>query len=272
MTLHEYPDLEQRSDQWLALRCGMVTASVVRELVTTKARGAVDFACPPCGAIALEPCRSKRTGAPIATLHPERIAIAKADDSPPVLVLADNETTRALAAFLAAERIAGVDPDGTFVNRDMFRGVMAEAPAREKYAEHYGTEVTECGFLVLEEDGCSIGYSPDGLVGGDGLVEIKAPRQKGHLLTAVSGTVPAEHIAQIQTGLLVSGRKWCDFVSYSGGMRMWVARVTPDPDWFAAIRRAVSEFEKAIEQMVSDYLAAVEGFPMTERLDLEVVI
>jgi hypothetical protein len=77
--------------------------------------------------------------------------------------------------------------------------------------------------------------------------------------------VPSENIAQIQCGLLVSGRKWCDYVSFSGGMHLWVTRVYPDPQWFEVITAAAVEFEKAAEQMASDYLAAVEGLPLTER-------
>jgi hypothetical protein len=273
MTLTTYMDLEQRSDEWLKLRCGMVTASIVGQLVTTKARTAADFDCSGCGSLAGFPCQSKRTGGPIATLHPERTAAAKADTSPPVLTLADNETVRGVAAFLAAERIAGIDPDSAYMTNDMFRGVMAEAPARAKYSEHHGgIEVVECGFMVLEQDGYSIGYSPDGLVGGDGLLEIKSPRQKTHVLTVVDGEVPAAHMAQIQTGLLVSGRSWCDFISYSPGLRMWPKRVLPDPAWFGAINAAARGVERVIEQLLDDYEAATRFFPMTERLDLDTEI
>lgn len=272
MTLHAYMDLEQRSVEWLELRRGLVTASVVGQLVTTKQRTAVNFDCPSCDALSNGPCRSRRTGEPILSIHAERTAVAKSDQSPPVLTAADNETTKGLAAFLAAERIAGIDPDGTYVTHDMFRGVIGEAPAREKYAEHYAVKVTECGFMVHEGPSYSIGYSPDGLVGDDGLIEIKSPRQKGHLLNAVGGTVPTEHMAQIQAGLLVSGRSWCDFVSYSGGMRLWVKRVLPDLDWFHAIHAAVAALEVEINRLVVAYHEAVDGFPMTERLDLDLEV
>jgi hypothetical protein len=266
MTLTVYEDLEQRSEEWLNLRCGMVTASIVGQLVTTKAKTAIDFDCPACDTTAGLPCLSKRTGQPIATLHPERTTVAKADDSQPVLVMADNETVRNLAAVLAAERIAGPDPDAQLGGRDIWRGIDSEPYARDKYAEHYRTEVTEVGFMVLDGDGFKIGVSPDGLVGDDGGIEIKAPRQKGHLLTAVSGEVPASHVAQIQTALLVSGRDWWDYASFHGGMSLWVKRVYPDPDWFNAITAAVREFETTVAQMVADYHAAVEGFPMTDPL------
>jgi hypothetical protein len=80
-------------------------------------------------------------------------------------------------------------------------------------------------------------------------------------------------MAQIQCGLLVSGRKWLDYVSYSGGMHLWVTRVYPDPRWFAAIGAAVAAFEKNAEQMVSDYLSAVDGLPMTDRIiELEMAL
>lgn len=263
LTVHE---VEQRSDEWLDLRTGIATASVVGQLVTTKARTAIDFTCPACEAVASEACKSKRTDAPIATMHPERTAVAKADTSPPVLTLADGQTVRDLAAYLAAERIAGIDPDGTFVNRDMWRGISIEEPARKLYAKHFGVTVTECGFLVRDEGDYKIGVSPDGLVGDDGGLEIKSPRQRGHLLTAVSGVVPAAHMAQIQTALLVSGRAWWDFMSYSPGMKPWVKRVLPDPDWFLAIHAAVAELETTIARLVDEYMDATAAFPVTDRL------
>jgi hypothetical protein len=266
LTTYSAEDYPQRSPQWLELRRGMVTASTVGQLVTTKQLTAIDFACPACETTARESCRSKRTGTPIATLHPERAEVARADDSPPVLVLADNETTRSLAAVLAAERIAGVDPDNQLGGRDIWRGMDSEPYARDAYAQHYGVEVTEVGFMTLACDGYTIGLSPDGLVGADGGLEVKAPRQKGHLLNAVNGVVPAEHVAQIQTALLVTGRDWWDLVSFHGGMRLWVKRVYPDPDWFAAIHYAVSEFQKTVARMVTDYYAATAGFPLTEPL------
>lgn len=217
MTLTEYHDLEQRSDEWLDLRCGMVTASIVKNLVTPK------------------------------TIKP-----------------ASNDDTRALVALIAAERITGF-ADPTYTTADMWRGIDSEPYAVAKYEEHYGVQVATCGFMVREWD-YKIGYSPDGLVGVDGLIEVKSPRQKNHLTTVVSGEVPAEHMAQIQTGLLVSGRVWCDYISFHGGMHMWVKRVTADERWFEAILTAVDAFEVDVWALTAKYEAAVAGFPMTERL------
>lgn len=219
MTLHEFTDMLQRSDEWYAARCGIVTASVVSRLIT-----------------------------------PAKKQTAK------------NDQARGITAAIVAERITGfVDP--TWKSLDMWRGMEEESRAAEIYAEHYAP-VTPCGFMVCDDWGFSIGCSPDGLVGDDGLIEVKCPRAKGHLQTILADEVPAEHMPQIQAGLLVSGRDWCDYVSYFGGMPLWRKRVTPDPEWAAAIVTAAGEFEGHAKQMVAKYRAAVRGLPKTERVEL----
>jgi hypothetical protein len=221
VTLIELPDLIQGSEEWLAQRRGMVTASVVGKLVTAK------------------------------TIKP-----------------ASNDDSRALIALLVAERITGlVDP--VWVNDDMLRGQMEEPRARDKYAEHYGVGVRTTGFMVREEDGWRLGYSPDGLVGDDGLIEVKAPRAKTHLRTILADEVPAYHMPQCQAGLLVTGREWLDFISFCGGMPMFTKRVLPDQRWFDAIQAAVEQFETTAAEMVAAYEAATEGLPMTERVDFD---
>jgi predicted phage-related endonuclease len=216
--LQVFNDLEQGSDEWHAARRGIVTASVVGLLITTK------------------------------TLKP-----------------AANDTSRGLAAQLVAERITGyTEPMQT--SRDMERGTLDEPYAREVYSERYAP-VAEVGFMVREFDGYKIGYSPDGLIGDDGLIEIKSRKQKIQLKAFLDDEVPAENMAQIQCGLLVSGRDWCDYVSYCGGMPLYVKRVFPDPAWHEAIVAAVSEFENNAAQMIDKYLAATEGNPPTERID-----
>lgn len=222
--LHELPDLVQGTDEWHAQRRGLVTASVVGQLVTAK------------------------------TLKP-----------------ASNETSRGLTALLVAERITG-HTDPTYLSDDMIRGVEDEPRARMKYSEHHAP-VRETGFMVRDDWGFKIGYSPDGLVSDDGLIEVKSRRQKVHLATILADEVPAENVAQLQCGLLVSGRDWIDYVSYCGGMPLYVKRILPDPRWAEAIVAAVEQFEKTSEQMVSDYLERVDGLPTTERpIDLEMVI
>lgn len=180
--------------------------------------------------------------------------------------VAANDYSRGLTALLVAERITG-HTEPTFVNADMWRGIEDEPRAIEKYAEHYKVPVEPCGFMVRDFGGQVLGFSPDGLVGDDGLVEVKSRRQKKHLLTILNDAVPDENMAQIQAGLLVSGRNWCDYISYCGGMPMWVKRIKPDADWFAAITAAVLAFEERAAEMVAAYETATKGLAATERAD-----
>lgn len=192
--------------------------------------------------------------------------------TPKTIKPASNPDSRALAAQLVAERITGWSEE-PYVSHDMLRGSLDEPVARALYAEHYAP-VAEVGFMVRDDWGFKIGYSPDGLVGDDGLIEIKSRRPRQHLATILAGEVPAENMAQIQCGLLVSGRQWCDYISYCGGMPMWVTRVEPDPRWHEAILAAVAQFEQVAAEMIAAYEVAVAGFPMTERstYDMDVVI
>jgi hypothetical protein len=223
-TLIELPDLEQGTEEWHDQRRGIVTASVVGQLVTTK------------------------------TLKP-----------------ASNDVSRGLTRLLVAERITGwTDP--TYVSDDMLRGIEDEPRARDKYAEHYAP-VRETGFMIREDNGVKLGYSPDGVVGDDGLIEVKSRRQKKHLETILADEPPAENMAQMQCGLLVSGREWCDYISYCGGMPLWVKRVYPHPHWFDAILAAVDAFEVNAAEMIRIYGERTVGLPMTERvIEMEMVI
>lgn len=217
MSLKVFKDLEQGSDEWYAARCGIVTASVVGQLVT------------------------------------------------PTLKTANNDTSRGLTMALVAERITGhVEPTQT--SRAMERGTLDEPYARAIYSEHHAP-VTELGFMVRNFGDFLIGFSPDGLVGDDGLIEIKSRAQKIQLKTVLANEVPAENMAQIQAGLLVSGRSWCDYVSYCGGMALWTKRVEPDERWQEAILAAVGAFENNALDITVQYLEAVAGLPETERID-----
>ena len=218
MSLHLINNVEQGSDEWLAMRRGMVTASVVGQLITAK------------------------------TIKP-----------------AANDYSRALTLNLVAERITG-HTEPVFVNADMMRGNMDEPIARDLYSGYKALAV-EIGFMVRDDWGFQIGYSPDGLVGDDGLIEIKSRRAKKHLSTILADQVPIENMAQIQAGLLVSGRDWLDYVSFSGGLPLYVKRVKPSGRWFDAIVEAVAMFETNAAEMATTFAERTAGMPLTERID-----
>jgi hypothetical protein len=194
--------------------------------------------------------------------------------TPKTIRPADNPESRSLTTLLAAERITGwTEP--TYISDDMLRGLDDEPRAREKYAEHYAP-VTEAGFMVEDRWGFKIGYSPDGLVddhGYDGLIECKSRRAKIQLATILADEVPIENMAQLQCGLLVSGREWVDYVSYCGGMPLYVKRVHSDQKWFDAIIEAVSTFEQNVADMIRVYEDAIIGLHTTERtIEQEITI
>lgn len=267
MSLTVYRDLEQRSEPWYQARCGLVTASVVARLITVSAPAAIAYACPECAAAPEMPCVSLRNGGPIKTTHSQRVSVAtdRADSAPPILTVADNDTSNGILTILAAERITGRCED-TPTTGDMWRGIVAEPFARDAYADHRRVSVEEVGLMVRTFDGVRLGYSPDGLVGDDGLIEVKAPRAKGHIDTVLNGEIPSAYMAQLQTALLVSGRPWIDYVSFHGGLHLWVKRVEPDADWQSAILAALDHAEAAITDRIARYTLATEGLPLTEPL------
>jgi putative phage-type endonuclease len=212
-------EIEQGTDEWHALRRGVITASAISKLLT-------------------------------ATYKP-----------------ANNDTSRALLYQLLAERILG-ESDSGFYNDDMARGHLLEPYARDLYAEHRAP-VTECGFVTLTTPAGVLGYSPDGLVGDEGLIEIKCPRPKTHLRSLLTGDFPAEYYAQVQTGLAVTGRRWCDYISYAPGLPLFVERCLPAPAVIAAIFAAHEAAEQQLAVLMADFEAAAARYPATEPIQPE---
>lgn len=183
---------------------------------------------------------------------------------------ADNKTSRAHAYELLAQRLTGiVEPH--YISDDMLRGQFDEVEARKLYSESYAP-VTEVGFVTLDCGGFTLGYSPDGLVNDDGLIEIKSRRHKYQIETIITDTVPEDYMLQIQMGMLVSGRKWCDFISYSGGLPMYVKRVSADADIQEKIIAVASEFECRIKELATNFEDKSQGLLPTERKEVELVI
>ena len=163
----------------------------------------------------------------------------------PTLKAASNDKERGHLYELLAQRITRyVEP--RYVGDAMLRGMDDEVDARELYAKHYAP-VEIVGFVTNDKWGFTLGYSPDALVGDDGQVECKSRNQKYQIRTLVDyvsvETIDPDFMIQVQTGLLVSERAWCDLVSYCGGLPMATVRVYPDEKVQAAILDAASAFE-----------------------------
>jgi len=177
------------------------------------------------------------------------------------LKIASNDKERAYLYELLAQRITGyVEPQ--YVSDAMLRGQDDEIDALALYAKTYG-EIDRVGFMTNDKWGFTIGYSPDALVGDNGLVECKSRSQKWQIRT-LTEFVPNEAIdpdfmIQCQTGLLVSERDWVDLVSYCGGLPMATVRVFQDAKVQEAIINAVTVFESKLSDRLATYNAIMQS-------------
>jgi putative phage-type endonuclease len=163
-------------------------------------------------------------------------------------------------AQLVAERLTGA-PAETFSNAAMQWGTDTEAEARDAYQVHALCSVIEVGFADHPVIPMS-GASPDGLVGDDGLVEIKCPNTATHIDTLLGKKVPAKYQAQIQWQLACTGRAWCDFVSYDPRlpetMRLFAQRVERDDAMIAELEAEVTAFLTEVTETVAALQSAYE--------------
>lgn len=196
----------------------------------------------------------------------------------PTLKKASNKEERLHLYELAAQRISEfVEPQ--YVSDSMLRGQVEEVEARREYAAHFAP-VEEVGFVVNRRWGFPIGCSPDGLVGDDGLIEVKSRCQKYQVQTIVehvpAGTIPADFVLQCQTALLVTERDWLDFISYCGGLPMAVIRVWPDEAVHAVIVEAATAFEERMAVKLAIWLDTLDSparlIPTERMMEQEMVI
>lgn len=165
-----------------------------------------------------------------------------------------------LLATLAVERITGQCVE-TFINAAMIRGNDLEPPARTKYEAVRGVLVEEVGFVESEELDC-VGVSPDGLIGSDGLLEIKCPAAMAKHLEALrtgGASVYAEYRWQVQGQLWVAYRAWCDVVSFDprwpDGLQLAIHRVFRDEAAIDELRVACAAGDLEVQSILSDLLA-----------------
>ena len=181
----------------------------------------------------------------------------------PTLKIADNDKTRIHLYELMAQRITGhVEPQ--YVSDDMLRGINDEVKAKIIYSEKYST-VVETGFVTNDFLGFPIGFSPDGLIDDDGLIECKSRRQKFQVQTIANNEMPKDYLIQVQTGLMVTDRSYCDFVSYCGGLPLFVQRIYADVLIQKAIIEAAISFEDKLQEKLAEYQKIASTLFMTER-------
>ena len=205
-----------------------------------------------------------------AEWHQLRLGIITASEMnkilTPTLKIANNKDVRTQFYELAAQRITQYTEE-QFVSYAMERGQLEETDAAIAYEQHHAP-VQKCGFVINESLGFPIGFSPDRLVGDDGFIEVKSRMAKyqvqtilEHLGELSEPPIPTEFMLQVQTGLFVTGRGWCDFLSYSNGLNMVSIRVYPQEEYESAIIQAATEAENKIVELVAKYHETVADNP-----------
>ncbi len=152
-------------------------------------------------------------------------------------------------AQLVCERLTGQVAE-SFTSAAMQHGTDTEPQARAFYEMESGNTVAECGF-VDHTDLPMSGASPDGLIGDDGLVEIKCPQPAKHLALLTGANIDKGYLYQMQWQMECTGRAWCDFVSFSPAfppdLQIEIRRVNRDETLLAEIRNAVREISVCVE-------------------------
>lgn len=223
-----HTDIVQGSEEWHAIRCGLLTASEMKYIITPK-----------------------------------------------TLQYASNDKERAHLYELAAQRVTGyVEPH--YVSDDMLRGTGDELDAKIIYNEKYAP-LQDVGFITNNTFGFMLGFSPDALVGDDGLVECKSRRQRFQFQTIAENAMPDDFKIQVQTGLLVSGREWCDFISYCGGMLMMTLRIYRDSIVQQAIVEAATAFHEKLETLLGKYAGMITDpaarlIPTERKIEQEITL
>jgi len=191
-------EMEQRSPEWLAARCGIPTASNFDKIITTKG----------------EPSKQAQK----------------------------------YLYQLAGERVTGFQEE-TYQNGAMQRGIEMEAEAIEFYELVKDVKVQRVGICYPNEDK-KFSCSPDGLVGDKGLIEIKCPMLATHVGYLLADDMPSDYFQQVQGQLLVTGREWCDFLSYSPGLKPLLIRVMRDEPFLKKLEAELAAFCQQLETIV----------------------
>jgi hypothetical protein len=148
---------------------------------------------------------------------------------------------------LAGELLSG-ERENCYQSADMLRGTELESEARLVYEMENEVEVVVPGFQLAS---CGLyGGSADGLVGSDGMIEIKCPKASTHIEYLESGKLPSTYFQQVHGYMLIYSRQWCDFFSYFPGIKPFQVRVYPDTKFQEKLHGELVKFCEALKKLV----------------------
>lgn len=236
----------QGESEWYAARCGRITASCFADAVSTvgglteqqaKYVAAVQGGATEKDAAAIAGYKA----APSAECVKRALAGERTEDF--------SDTAKRYAADLSLERISRQPHGEPFKTWVLERGHKMEEAARRQYEGRTGSFVTEAGICLTDDE--IFGYSTDGLVDDDGLIEIKAPVDSIKIRDMWLTGDTSEYDHQMQGGMWVTGRKWCDFIMYVPdlapvGKDLFVKRVFRDDGFIDVMVQQLNQFEKLV--------------------------
>jgi putative phage-type endonuclease len=159
-------------------------------------------------------------------------------------------------AQLVCERLTG-EKGESFTNAAMQHGTDTEPLARAAYEALKDVLVDEVGFVPHTSIQMA-GASPDGLVGDDGLLEIKCPNTATHIETLLSQTVPGKYNTQMQFQMACTGRSWCDFVSFDNRLpaelQLFVKRVPRDNMYIRLMEEEIVKFLNELDIKIAQLM------------------
>lgn len=183
------------------------------------------------------------------------IRLGKLTASRIAMLYSGAKTYRRLKRSIVIERITG-EREPFVTNEAIEWGVSTEPLARAAYEMAKDVEVDLVGFVPHEYvDG--FGCSPDGYVGADGLIEIKCPNTNTHLTYIQEDKPPKKYIPQMQAQMAVTGRAWCDFVSYDPrveqDLQLFIKRVERDDQYIADMVHKATVFLASVDRSVKRF-------------------
>lgn len=179
-----------------------------------------------------------RTGIPTASNF-DKIITTKGEES--------KQRTKYL--YQLAGEIVSENKEMMFQSSAMLRGVELENEAIELYEMIHGVDIEKIGFCLDNTE--NYGCSPDGLIGGDGLIEIKCPNMATHVEYMINNKIPATYYQQVQGQLLITDREWCDFISYYPGIKPFIIRVEKDKPFTKRLADFLYKFCDDLKEIVN---------------------
>lgn len=158
---------------------------------------------------------------------------------------------------LMAEYYSSAEKEN-YINADMQRGIDLEPEARLEFEFYTDLDVQEVGFIEYNE---FIGVSPDGLIGDDGLIEIKCPNDSVYFKLLLSDNIKPEYIAQMQMQMYITDRQYCYFVSYNPNFEksLYIKKINRDEEIIEKLKKGLDKGTQLIKEIKENFRKVEEN-------------